>query len=124
MGRTGWFIPMESLIQGRPTLSKVRENQSIACPGGLPCLFDICPEISFWLAGSGTDGGILPRSLTTIFNSIGTRQYRAMNLKPFLSSQATWLDSKQVCQEEAKKQALISGRAKEASGPSSLSNLW
>ncbi|XP_066471293.1 kinesin-like protein KIF20A [Tiliqua scincoides] len=68
---------------------------------------------TYTIQGTGTDGGILPRSLTTIFNSIGTRLYRAMNLKPFLSSKATWLDSRQVCQEEAKKQAIISGRTKE-----------
>ncbi|KAJ6667811.1 hypothetical protein lerEdw1_016132 [Lerista edwardsae] len=50
---------------------------------------------TYTIQGRGTDGGILPRSLATIFNSIGTRLYRAMNLKPFLSSKATWLDSRQ-----------------------------
>ncbi|XP_062977118.1 kinesin-like protein KIF20A [Elgaria multicarinata webbii] len=65
------------------------------------------------IQGSGTDGGILPRSLGIIFNSIGTRLYRATDLKPFLSSEVTWLDSRQIRQEETKKQALLCGGMKE-----------
>uniref|UniRef100_A0A6J0TB41 Kinesin-like protein n=1 Tax=Pogona vitticeps TaxID=103695 RepID=A0A6J0TB41_9SAUR len=68
---------------------------------------------TYTIQGSGADAGILPRSLATIFNSIGTRLYRATDLKPFLSSEVTWLNSKQVCQEEIKKQALIRGGMKE-----------
>ncbi|XP_042307422.1 kinesin-like protein KIF20A [Sceloporus undulatus] len=68
---------------------------------------------TYTIQGSGADGGILPRSLAIIFNSIGTQMYQATDLKPFLSSEVTWLDSKQVRQEEIKKQALICGRMKE-----------
>ncbi|KAJ7316616.1 hypothetical protein JRQ81_002778 [Phrynocephalus forsythii] len=68
---------------------------------------------TYTIQGSGADGGILPRSLATIFNSIGTRLYRATDLKPFLSSEVTWLNSRQVRQEETKKQALIYGGMKE-----------
>uniref|UniRef100_A0A670HTJ3 Kinesin-like protein n=1 Tax=Podarcis muralis TaxID=64176 RepID=A0A670HTJ3_PODMU len=68
---------------------------------------------TYTIQGSGADAGILPRSLAIIFNSIGTRLYRAMDLKPFLSSEVTWLDSKQVRQEEMKKQALLCGKMKE-----------
>ncbi|KAH0629949.1 hypothetical protein JD844_012445, partial [Phrynosoma platyrhinos] len=68
---------------------------------------------TYTIQGIGADGGILPRSLAIIFNSIGTQIYRATDLKPFLSSEVTWLDSKQVRQEETKKQALICGKMKE-----------
>nr|XP_034961783.1 kinesin-like protein KIF20A [Zootoca vivipara]XP_034961784.1 kinesin-like protein KIF20A [Zootoca vivipara] len=68
---------------------------------------------TYTIQGSGADAGILPRSLAIIFNSIGTRLYRATDLKPFLSSEVTWLDSKQVRQEEMKKQALLCGKMKE-----------
>ncbi|XP_032996399.1 kinesin-like protein KIF20A [Lacerta agilis] len=68
---------------------------------------------TYTIQGSGADAGILPRSLAIIFNSIGTRLYRATDLKPFLSSEVTWLDSKQVQQEEMKKQALLCGKMKE-----------
>ncbi|XP_067391007.1 kinesin-like protein KIF20A [Emydura macquarii macquarii] len=59
------------------------------------------------IQGSSKDGGILPRSLAVIFNSVGERLYQAMDLKPSLSSEVTWLDSKQVHQEEIKKLALL-----------------
>uniref|UniRef100_A0A8D2LKL2 Kinesin-like protein n=1 Tax=Varanus komodoensis TaxID=61221 RepID=A0A8D2LKL2_VARKO len=69
----------------------------------------------------GTDGGILPRSLGIIFSSIGTRLYRATDLKPCLSCEVTWLDSKQVRQEETKKKALLCGVLKEEELLTSLS---
>ncbi|XP_077182290.1 kinesin-like protein KIF20A [Paroedura picta] len=68
---------------------------------------------TYTVQGTGADGGILPRSLAIIFNSIGTRLYKATDLKPFLSCEVIWLDSKQICQEEAKKQALLCGKMKE-----------
>ncbi|XP_039190031.1 kinesin-like protein KIF20A [Crotalus tigris] len=68
---------------------------------------------TYTIQGNGTDRGILPRSLVIIFNSIGTRLYRATDLKPFLSNIVNWLDSKQIHQEETKKQALIYGGIKE-----------
>uniref|UniRef100_G1KFU4 Kinesin-like protein n=1 Tax=Anolis carolinensis TaxID=28377 RepID=G1KFU4_ANOCA len=68
---------------------------------------------TYTIQGNGADGGILPRSLAVIFNSIGTRMYQATDLKPILSSEVIWLDSKQVRQEEMKKQALMCGRMKE-----------
>ncbi|NXQ10058.1 KI20A protein, partial [Peucedramus taeniatus] len=59
------------------------------------------------IQGTTQDGGILPRSLATIFNSVGDRLYRAMDLKPALSNEVTWLDSRQVRQEETKKQMML-----------------
>lgn len=60
-------------------------------------------------AGTAQDGGILPRSLATIFNSVGDRLYQAMDLKPALSTEVMWLDSRQVRQEETKRQMLLQG---------------
>lgn len=68
--------------------------------------------------GSSKDGGILPRSLAVIFNSVEDRLYKAMDLKPSLSSEVAWLDSKQVHQEETKKLALLCGGLREVSVPS------
>lgn len=65
--------------------------------------------------GSSKDGGILPRSLALIFNSVGEQLYRAMDLKPSLSSEVAWLDSRQVQQEETKKLALLHGGLREVS---------
>ncbi|NXD76376.1 KI20A protein, partial [Halcyon senegalensis] len=61
------------------------------------------------IQGSNKDGGILPRSLAVIFNSVGNRLYQAMDLKPSLSSEVIWLDSRQVQQEETKKQTVLRG---------------
>ncbi|XP_056358680.1 kinesin-like protein KIF20A [Oenanthe melanoleuca] len=61
------------------------------------------------IQGTTQDGGILPRSLATIFNSVGDRLYQAMDLKPVLSNEVTWLDSRQVQQEETKKQMMLQG---------------
>lgn len=60
-------------------------------------------------SGSNKDGGILPRSLAVIFNSVGDRLYQGMDLKPSLSNEVVWLDSRQVRQEEAKKQTMLRG---------------
>ncbi|NXR27082.1 KI20A protein, partial [Cinclus mexicanus] len=61
------------------------------------------------IQGTTQDGGILPRSLATIFNSVGDRLYQAMDLKPVLSNEVAWLDSRQVRQEETKKQMMLQG---------------
>ncbi|NWW50799.1 KI20A protein, partial [Pedionomus torquatus] len=61
------------------------------------------------IQGSNKDGGILPRSLAVIFNSVGDRLYQAMDLKPSFSNEVIWLDSRQVRQEEAKKQTMLRG---------------
>ncbi|XP_017683584.1 PREDICTED: kinesin-like protein KIF20A [Lepidothrix coronata] len=61
------------------------------------------------IQGTNQDGGILPRSLATIFNSVGDQLYQAMDLKPSLSNEVIWLDSRQVKQEETKKQMMLQG---------------
>ncbi|NWV61695.1 KI20A protein, partial [Malurus elegans] len=61
------------------------------------------------IQGTTQDGGILPRSLATIFNSVGDQLYQAMDLKPALSTEVTRLDSRQVRQEEVKKQMMLQG---------------
>ncbi|KFO09007.1 Kinesin-like KIF20A [Balearica regulorum gibbericeps] len=61
------------------------------------------------IQGSKKDGGILPRSLAVIFKSVGDRLYQAMDLKPSFSNEVVWLDSRQVRQEETKKQTMLRG---------------
>uniref|UniRef100_A0A8C3PJE8 Kinesin-like protein n=1 Tax=Calidris pygmaea TaxID=425635 RepID=A0A8C3PJE8_9CHAR len=61
------------------------------------------------IQGSNKDGGILPRSLAVIFNSVGDQLYQAMDLKPSFSNEVIWLDSRQVRQEEVKKQTMLRG---------------
>ncbi|NWR47143.1 KI20A protein, partial [Regulus satrapa] len=61
------------------------------------------------IQGTAQDGGILPRSLATIFNSVGDRLYQAMDLKPALSNEVTCLNSRQVRHEETKKQMMLQG---------------
>ncbi|KFQ14512.1 Kinesin-like KIF20A [Leptosomus discolor] len=61
------------------------------------------------IQGSNKDGGILPRSLAVIFNSVGDRLYEGMDLKPFLSNEVICLDSRQVRHEETKKQSMLQG---------------
>lgn len=74
------------------------------------------PQLAVVLApGSNKDGGILPRSLAVIFNSVGDRLYQAMDLKPSLSNEVIWLDSRQVRQEETKKQTMLQGGLLEVS---------
>ncbi|NWH57670.1 KI20A protein, partial [Geococcyx californianus] len=58
---------------------------------------------------SNKDVGILPRSLAAIFNSVGDRLYESMDLKPSLSNEVIWLDSRQVQQEQTKKQTMLQG---------------
>ncbi|NWR65531.1 KI20A protein, partial [Bucorvus abyssinicus] len=61
------------------------------------------------IQGSNKDGGILPRSLAVIFNSVGDRLYQAIDLKPCLCNEVIWLDSRQVRQEETRKQTMLWG---------------
>lgn len=65
--------------------------------------------ISDILPGTTKDGGILPRSLALIFNSLQGQLHPTPDLKPLLSSEVIWLDSKQIRQEEIKKQSLLTG---------------
>ncbi|NWI53800.1 KI20A protein, partial [Calyptomena viridis] len=61
------------------------------------------------IQGTNQDGGILPRSLATIFSSVGDQLYQAMDLKPSFSNEVIRLDSRQTQQEESKKQMMLQG---------------
>lgn len=63
--------------------------------------------------GTIKDGGILPRSLALIFNSLQGQLHPTPNLKPLFSNEVMWLDSKQIRQEELKKLALLNGGLQE-----------
>ncbi|XP_037252889.1 kinesin-like protein KIF20A isoform X1 [Falco biarmicus] len=67
------------------------------------------------IQGTNKDGGILPRSLAVIFNSVGDQLYQAMDVKPSLSNEVILLNSTQVRQEENKKQTVLRGGLREVS---------
>ncbi|MBN3279530.1 KI20A protein, partial [Polyodon spathula] len=62
---------------------------------------------TYTIQGTNRDGGILPRSLSVVFNSIQGKLYSGMDLKPSLCNEVIWLESKQVMQEELKKSAFL-----------------
>ncbi|XP_075397730.1 kinesin-like protein KIF20A [Tenrec ecaudatus] len=72
------------------------------------------------IQGTIKDGGILPRSLALIFNSLQGQLQPTPDLKPLLSNEVIWLDSKQIRQEEMKKLALLNGALPEEELSTSL----
>ncbi|XP_034764702.2 kinesin-like protein KIF20A [Acipenser ruthenus] len=62
---------------------------------------------TYTIQGTNRDGGILPRSLSVVFNSIQGKLYSGLDLKPSLCNEVIWLESKQVMQEEMKKSAFL-----------------
>ncbi|XP_072002386.1 kinesin-like protein KIF20A isoform X1 [Engystomops pustulosus] len=67
---------------------------------------------TYTIQGTSKNGGILPRSISLIFNSVHDRLYKSSDLKP-LSNEVIWLDSKQVRQEEMKKISVLSNLREE-----------
>nr|XP_026257017.1 kinesin-like protein KIF20A isoform X2 [Urocitellus parryii] len=72
------------------------------------------------IQGTIKDGGILPRSLALIFNSLQGQLHSTPDLKPSLSNEVIWLDSRQIRQEEMKKMSLLSGGFQEEELSTSL----
>ncbi|XP_049729690.1 kinesin-like protein KIF20A isoform X2 [Elephas maximus indicus] len=72
------------------------------------------------IQGTIKDGGILPRSLALIFSSLQGQLHLTPDLKPLLSNEVIWLDSKQIRQEEMKKLALLNGGLQEEELSTSL----
>ncbi|KAM5300086.1 kinesin-like protein KIF20A [Ctenodactylus gundi] len=72
------------------------------------------------IQGNTKDGGILPRSLALIFNSLQGQLHPTADLKPSLSNEVIWLDSKQIRQEEMKKLSLLNGSLQEEELSTSL----
>uniref|UniRef100_A0A7N5JJP5 Kinesin-like protein n=1 Tax=Ailuropoda melanoleuca TaxID=9646 RepID=A0A7N5JJP5_AILME len=72
------------------------------------------------IQGTIKDGGILPRSLALIFNSLQGQFHPTPDLKPVLFNEVIWLDSKQIRQEEMKKLALLNGGLQEEELSTSL----
>ncbi|XP_042547956.1 kinesin-like protein KIF20A [Dipodomys spectabilis] len=72
------------------------------------------------IQGTIKDGGILPRSLALIFNSLQGQLHSTPDLKPLLSNEVIWLDSKQIRQEEVKKMSLLNGGLQEEELSTSL----
>ncbi|XP_069892189.1 kinesin-like protein KIF20A isoform X2 [Dipodomys merriami] len=72
------------------------------------------------IQGTIKDGGILPRSLALIFSSLQGQLHSTPDLKPLLSNEVIWLDSKQIRQEEVKKMSLLNGGLQEEELSTSL----
>ncbi|XP_053422007.1 kinesin-like protein KIF20A [Nycticebus coucang] len=72
------------------------------------------------IQGTIKDGGILPRSLALIFNSLQGQLHPTPDLKPMFSNEVIWLDSKQMRQEEMKKLSLLNGGLQEEELSTSL----
>nr|XP_055157584.1 kinesin-like protein KIF20A isoform X1 [Nyctereutes procyonoides] len=72
------------------------------------------------IQGTIKDGGILPRSLALIFNSLQGQLHPTPDLKPILFNEVIWLDSKQMRQEEMKKLSLLNGGLQEEELSTSL----
>ncbi|XP_055980635.1 kinesin-like protein KIF20A [Sorex fumeus] len=72
------------------------------------------------IQGTIKDGGILPRSLALIFNSLQGQLHSTPDLKPLLSNEVIRLDHKQIRQEELKKLALLNGGLQEEELSTSL----
>ncbi|XP_052011635.1 kinesin-like protein KIF20A [Apodemus sylvaticus] len=75
---------------------------------------------TYTIQGTGKDAGILPQSLALIFNSLQGQLHLTPDLKPLLSNEVIWLDSKQIRQEEMKKLSLLTGGLQEEELSTSL----
>nr|XP_042119962.1 kinesin-like protein KIF20A isoform X1 [Peromyscus maniculatus bairdii] len=75
---------------------------------------------TYTIQGTSKDGGILPRSLALIFNSLQGQLHPTPDLKPLLSNEVIWLDSKQIRHEEMKKLSLLTGGLQEEELSTSL----
>lgn len=75
---------------------------------------------TYTIQGTSKDAGILPQSLALIFNSLQGQLHPTPDLKPLLSNEVIWLDSKQIRQEEIKKLSLLIGGLQEEELSTSL----
>lgn len=75
---------------------------------------------TYTIQGTSKDAGILPQSLALIFNSLQGQLHPTPDLKPLLSNEVIWLDSKQIRQEEIKKLSLLVGGLQEEELSTSL----
>ncbi|XP_059101932.1 kinesin-like protein KIF20A isoform X2 [Peromyscus eremicus] len=75
---------------------------------------------TYTIQGTSKDGGILPRSLALIFNSLQGQLHPTPDLKPLLSNEVIWLDGKQIRHEEMKKLSLLTGGLQEEELSTSL----
>ena len=60
------------------------------------------------LPGSPQDGGILPRALDVVFNSVEGRHFNGMRLKPRFFCEVVRLTDRQVTKEEEVKKKVLS----------------
>lgn len=68
---------------------------------------------TYTIQGTPKDGGVLPRSLDVLFNSIEGKHYNRMNLKPRFCTDVTRLADEEEQRESNYKSALLSSLDKE-----------
>lgn len=68
---------------------------------------------TYTIQGTPKDGGILPRSLDVLFNSIEGKHYHRMNLKPRFCTDVTRLTDDEEHKENNYKSTLLSSLDKE-----------
>jgi len=68
---------------------------------------------TYTIQGSPKDGGVLPRSLDVLFNSIEGKHYNRMNLKPRFCIDVTRLTEDEEQRETNYKSALLASLDKE-----------
>lgn len=73
------------------------------------------PFQTYTIQGTPKDGGILPRSLDVLFNSIEGKHYTKMNLKPRFCTDVIRLTEDEEQRENSYKNALISSLDKDVS---------
>ena len=62
---------------------------------------------TYTIQGSSTDGGILPRALDVIFNSIGNQQWDSMIFRPEMFCSVSKLTSEEMAKEEKIKERVM-----------------
>lgn len=101
---------------------KLNQNSFLPCTLHVlnPSLLIINPFQTYTIQGTPKDGGILPRSLDVLFNSIEGKHYTKMNLKPRFCTDVIRLAEDEERRENSYKNALISSLDKDVSLQMSL----
>ena len=68
---------------------------------------------TYTIQGTPRDGGMLPRSLDVVFNSICNKQYLSSNLKPKMFGEVQKLTNEQEMVENRIRNAVINAGEKE-----------
>lgn len=91
--------------------------------GGVGVVIKLISFASFYL-GHPQDGGILPRALDVLFNSIHGQQWETMSLKPNMFCDVMMLSAAQQETEEKIKQRVLALATDEVCSGTALRSIW